>query len=244
MNWIDWIIVGLMLALVAGIAIYTQRFVKGVADFLAAGRVAGRYVVAVSSGEAAMGLISMVAIWEMYYKSGFAVEFWQRLSIPIGLVLMVTGYCIYRYRETRALTMGQMLEIRYSRRFRIFAGCLSALSGIINYGLFPAVGARFIVYFCGLPQQLSFLGMQWPTFAVIMAVFLAAAAVIAMMGGQITVMTTDCVMGDSQLSGLFVGGSLSADTILLVERNCPGFVGSSGRAVDAESVRYLGSARL
>lgn len=127
MTWIDWLLVGLMLGLVAGIAIYTQRFVKGVADFLAAGRVAGRYVLAVSGGEAAMGLISMVAIWEMYYKVGFAVEFWQNLTTPIGLMLMVTGYCIYRFRETRALTMGQMLEIRYSRRFRIFAGCLSTV---------------------------------------------------------------------------------------------------------------------
>jgi SSS family solute:Na+ symporter len=195
MSFIDWIIVGLMLALVGGIAVYTQQFVKGVADFLAAGRVAGRYVVSVASGEAGMGLISMVAIWEMYYKSGFAIGFWNGISVPIGLMLMVTGYCIYRFRETRALTMGQMLEIRYSRRFRIFAGCLSALSGIINYGLFPAVGARFIVYFCELPPQLEFLGMQWPTFAIIMAIFLSIGAIFAMMGGQLTVMTTDCVMG-------------------------------------------------
>jgi len=195
MHFLDWLIVALMLALVGWIAFYTQRFVKGVADFLAAGRVAGRYVVSVSSGEAALGLISVVAVWEMYFKSGFAVGFWQQIAIPIGLAMTLTGYCIYRFRETRALTMGQMFEIRYSRRFRIYAGCLSALSGIVNYGLFPAVGARFIVYFCGLPAQLEFLGMQWPTFAVIMAIFLTIGALMAMMGGQLTVMTTDCVMG-------------------------------------------------
>ena len=195
MHFLDWLIVALMLALVGWIAFYTQRFVKGVADFLAAGRVAGRYVVSVSSGEAALGLISVVAVWEMYFKSGFAVGFWQQIAIPIGLAMTLTGYCIYRFRETRALTMGQMFEIRYSRSFRIYAGCLSALSGIVNYGLFPAVGARFIVYFCGLPAQLEFLGMQWPTFAVIMAIFLTIGALMAMMGGQLTVMTTDCVMG-------------------------------------------------
>ena len=195
MQLIDWIIVGLMLGLVLWIGLYTQQFVKGVADFLAAGRVAGRYVVSVSAGEAGLGLISVVAIWEMYYKSGFAVSFWSAIGTPIALIMTISGYCIYRYRETRVLTMGQLLEIRYSRRFRVFAGFLSALSGILNYGLFPAVGARFVVYFCGFPPQLDIFGMQWPTFAVLMAIFLTIGVTLACLGGQLTVMTTDCVMG-------------------------------------------------
>ena len=195
MYLIDWVIVGVMLAIVAGISLYTQRYVRGVSDFLSAGRVAGRYVVAVSNGEAAMGLISMVAFWELYYNSGFALAWWQAISAPILLVVTLTGYCFYRFRETRAMTMGQLLEIRYSRRFRIFAGSLSALSGIVNYGLFPAVGARFIVYFCGMPQRLEFFGTTWPTFGVVMALFLALAATMAMLGGQLTIMTSDCVMG-------------------------------------------------
>lgn len=195
MQLIDWAIVAFMLLIVGGIALYTQSYVKGVSDFLSAGRVAGRYVVAVSGGEAAMGLISVVAIWELYYNSGFALGWWQAIATPIGLVITLTGYCFYRYRETRAMTMGQLLEIRYSRKFRIFAGVLSSLSGIVNYGLFPAVGARFIVYFCDLPQRLEFLGTSWPTFGVVMAIFLGLAATMALLGGQLTIMTSDCVMG-------------------------------------------------
>lgn len=195
MQLIDWIIVAVMLIIVGWISVYTQKYVHGVADFLSAGRVAGRYVVAVSAGEAGMGLISVVAIWELYYNSGFALSWWQAIGTPIGLILTLTGYCFYRFRETRAMTMGQLLEVRYSRKFRIFAGSLSALSGIVNYGLFPAVGARFIVYFCGLPQRLEILGMSWPTFGVVMAVFLALAVTMAVLGGQLTVMTSDCVMG-------------------------------------------------
>lgn len=195
MHWIDWTIVILSLVVIGYIAFVTQKHVKSVADFLSAGRVAGRYVLCVSSGEAGLGLISLVAVFESMYQSGFAYGFWGALSAPISIVLGLMGYCIYRFRETRAMTMGQFLEMRYSRKFRIFAGILQSISGIINYALFPAVGARFLVYFCGLPIETTIFGLVFPTFGLVMAAFLTIAATIATLGGQLTIMTTDCIQG-------------------------------------------------
>lgn len=195
MATLDWIILAIPFMIVLGVTLYSRRFVKGVADFLAAGRVAGRYVVCVAGAEASMGLITVIAIFEQYYKVGFAVGHWGGLVAPVGLIITLTGFCIYRFRETRAMTMGQFFEIRYSRRFRIFTGSLQSLSGILNYGLFPAVGARFLVYFLDLPQHFMFLGLNWPTFAVVMFVFLSIGVLVSTMGGQITIMTSDCVMG-------------------------------------------------
>ena len=195
MHWIDWTLVICSLLVVAFVGIKTQKYVKGVADFLSASRVAGRYVICVAGGTAGMGLISLVASFEVYYSSGLAFNFWSQMAVPLGVIFLLTGYCTYRYRETRAMTMGQFLEIRYSRSFRIFAGCLQSLSGVINYAIFPAVGARFLVYFCDLPVMTTLMGWTVPTFMVVMAIFLTVAVIMATLGGQITIIATDCIQG-------------------------------------------------
>lgn len=195
MNWLDWAIIWVPIAILVYTALKSQKYVKGVSDFLAAGRVARRYVLSVASGEANMGLISVVAIMEMYYKSGFAISFWSSLTAPISLVMGLVGFCTYRFRETRALTMGQFFEIRYNKQLRVVASIIQSISGIINYAIFPAVGARFLIYFMDLPLHFRFLGVTWTTFGVVMGVALILALVITTMGGQVTIMVTDCVQG-------------------------------------------------
>jgi SSS family solute:Na+ symporter len=93
--------------------------------------------------------------------------------------------------------MAQFLEMRYSRRLRIFAGILCWTSGVINFGIFPAVAARFFIYFCGLPDHLHVPGVSFPipSIALVMLVDLGLALSFVNMGGQISVMITECVQG-------------------------------------------------
>jgi SSS family solute:Na+ symporter len=192
---VDWLLVILPVLLVVGFALYTRRFVVGVADFLAGGRCAGRYLICNARGEAASGVANTMARFEVIMVSGFTLAFWEQLSVPILLLVGIMGFVIYRYRETRAMTLAQFFEMRYSRRFRLFMGGLAFVSGILNYGIFPAISSRFFVYFMGLPPSVSILGTAIPTYAIIMAAYLACSLTMLTLGGQITLMVTDCIEG-------------------------------------------------
>jgi SSS family solute:Na+ symporter len=117
------------------------------------------------------------------------------MMIPVGLFISLTGFVVYRFRRTRALTLAQFFEQRYSRRFRLFAGCLCWLSGIFNYGIFPAVTARFIIFFFGLPEHFSILGLTVSMFPLVMLAYLSVALFSACAGGQISIMITDFFQG-------------------------------------------------
>lgn len=175
------------------IAFRTKKYTKSVADFLAASRCGGRYILAMADGMAGFGAISLVAMFQMYYEGGFTVFWWQAGFMPIMLLMAIIGWVIYRFRQTRAFTMAQFFEVRYSKRFRVFAGFVAFLSGIINFGIFPSVGSRFFIYFCGLPQELPVLGIEISTYAVIMAVLISLSVAFTFLGGQIAVMVTDFV---------------------------------------------------
>lgn len=195
MHWIDWSIIGLMLVLMVAIAFGTHRLTRSVADFLAANRSCGRYLLTMASGMAGLGAITIAANFEKFYEAGFPAVWWGTMLSPLALIMALSGFVIYRYRETRVLTMAQFFEVRYSRRFRVFSGFLAFFSGILNYGIFPAVTARFLIYFTGLPPEMTLLGMEIPTIAPVMFCMLALALTLTLSGGQIAVVVTDFFQG-------------------------------------------------
>ena len=195
MHLIDWMIpIGIVILMLV-ICWVSSSLNRSVSDFLAANRMAGRYLLAIGSGVSGLGAISIAANFEKYYQAGFAAYWWAQMVAPIGLILALSGFVTYRYRETRAMTMAQFFEMRYSRRFRIFSGALAWTSGIFNYGIFPAVSANFIIKFTGLPTDFQFLGLTLQTLPVTMALLLGVAAAMAMLGGQIAGMVTDMIQG-------------------------------------------------
>ena len=128
---------------------------------------------------------------EMGYVAGFSLSWWGLSQGIIILAITMSGWVIYRFRSTRSLSLAQFFEKRYSRNFRIFAGIVAFFAGIINFGIFPAVGAQFFINYCGLPDL--FMGI--PVYPLVMILLLGVALYFVYTGGQIAVIIADFFQG-------------------------------------------------
>jgi SSS family solute:Na+ symporter len=195
LTWIDYIVIGVPLVLVFAVSHYLQRYMRSVADFLAANRSAGRFLICTSMDAGGSNVMALLIAMEIFSHSGFSVGFWKSLGDIFFFVLGVLGLVSYRFRETRSLTFHQFFEVRYSKGIRIFASFLNVFSGTFNFGITPAIVARFFVYYCNMPATLHLGSVEVPTFIVVMLILMAASVYFALTGGQISVMVTDCLEG-------------------------------------------------
>lgn len=209
MKFLDWCLIAVPLLIVISVGAITQRYMRSVADFMSGGRVAGPYLLAVAKGELQAGAVVFVATFEIISRAGFTLTWWAWITSPVYLIVTIFGFVIYRFRETRAMTLAQFFELRYSKQFRVFTGLLGFLAGLINFGIIPAVGARCMVFFFGWPHVLTIGSVTFPTYIPLMAAFLAIALFLALSGGLITLMITDCLEGImSQIFYLVIIGAL------------------------------------
>ena len=193
MSFIDWLITIVPLCMILFLAWYVRRYITGVSDYTVAGRVCRRYVLSAGDMAAGLGLVTLVAYVEVHYKTGFALTFWQTLSIPLGIMLGLTGYCTYRFRETRAMSMGQFLEMRYSRKLRIFSCFLRSIAEMMANVIMPALAARFFIYYLGLPEHIMVMGVSIPTFMIVVTITLLLALYLICVGGQLSIIVTDAM---------------------------------------------------
>lgn len=195
MHLIDWLIVIIPVTFILSAAVYAKKYVAGVVDFLAAGRVAGRYVISVGDLTSGLGVITLVALVEAKYQVGYALTFWDYMIIPVGIIMGLTGFCVYRFRETKALSIGQFLEMRYSRNFRIIAASIRTIAEMLTNAIGPAIAANFFIYFLNLPHNVTVLGMNIPTFSIVVASVLCMAILVMWPGGRISLLITDSFQG-------------------------------------------------
>ena len=195
MIWYDWLILILPVCFVMYMGFRTRRYVRGVSDFLSAGRLCGRYVISVGDVANSISIITLVSYIEMHYKTGFSVGFWSSVLTPLSILLGLLGFATYRFRETRAMSLGQFLEMRYSRRFRIAAAALRSIAEMLANMIMPAIAARFFIQLLDLPPEFHVLGFPFSTFVSLMVLFLALAISLICFGGALSIIITDTIQG-------------------------------------------------
>ena len=195
MQWYDWLIITVPVIFVLSMAVYTRRYLRDITAFLSAGRVCGRYVISVGDIASGLSIIGLLAYVEVHYKTGFALAFWSKITAPLSVILALYGYCMYRFRETKAQSIGQFLEMRYSRKFRVFAAALRSLAEMLANMIMPALAARFFMYFLDLPKTFHVLGIPIDTFQFIIFIVLVAAISIICLGGSMAIIVTDTIQG-------------------------------------------------
>ncbi len=173
----------------------SRRYIRSVTDFLVAGRCAGRYVLLSGGMMGGLSVVTFVGQSELHYHTGYAMNFWNQILLPLSIVMGLFGWIGYRFRETRAMSCGQFLEMRYSRGVRRFAGILRGTADALANCIGPAVAVRFLIYLLGIPHRFELFGRVIPTFPFMLAACLALAVFIILCGGRVSLLVTDAIQG-------------------------------------------------
>lgn len=196
MSIYDWLITIIPMILLLGIAFYSKKYVKGAADFLVAGRVAGRYVLSVGDMTSGLSVILLVASCEVSYQTGFAISFWWMTISSVSILMALTGFCTYRWRETRCLSMGEFLELRYgSKFFRIFCAFLRTVAELGANAIAPAIATNFFIHYLDLPRSFMVCGVNISTYILVVIVCVILALLFIWPSGRISLLLTDSIQG-------------------------------------------------
>jgi len=189
---VDWLILASLFAALLSMAIYVNTFVRSVADFVVSGRKV-RVWLGMGAGIAGeIGLVSIVATCEQGYLRGYAFVLIGIMTQCILLPLFgIFGFGIERFRATKAMTVPQYVEMRYSRRLRILTGILNSAAGVLQMLVFPIVGANFVRVLIKAPEFIVCGGYHVQTAWIIMAVLLTCAVIFTYFGGYITLTVTN-----------------------------------------------------
>ena len=207
----DWIILCLMIGGLMCIAPLLQRYIKGVAGFLVAGREL-RLWLGVSTMEASgIGLVAIANFAEQGFNHGYAYIWLQILGALFIIPLFgIIGFGIQRYRMTRVQTLPQYYEMRFSKSIRYLTGFALALGGILSMAIFPMVGSKFLVIFMGLPETLDIGGRIVQSYHLMMMIIIFLALFFSFIGGMVSVVITQYIQT------VFMAGSLFFVTFYVI----------------------------
>jgi len=189
---IDWTILAIGFLCFLAMAFYLNSKCRSVADYLVSGRKVRMWLGMGSGIAGEIGLLAIVSTSEQGYGHGFSFVLIGLLSMLITIPLFgVFGFGIERFRASKAMSVPQYIEMRFSKRLRILTGMFNCLAGVIQMCLFPIVGASFIRVLISAPEKTMMGGSAIPTDWLIMAILLICPIIFTYLGGYATLIVTN-----------------------------------------------------
>lgn len=197
----DWGIVVAYLVISIFVGIWANKYVGNIAGYLVAGRTLRiRLALATMTGTE-IGLVTVMYSSELGFSQQYASLYLALYEFVILLFVGLSGFIVYRLRQTNVMTIPEYYEQRYSRGVRILGGVMMVLSGVLNMGLFLKAGALFLVSVTGFtePQWLSdFMADSFDYhepvgLKLIMTGLLLLVLFYTVLGGMVSVVITDLI---------------------------------------------------
>ncbi len=182
LSWVDYAIVLVYVGGTITAGILARGAIKGISDFLVAGRTLKTHMAVATMVSTGLGLVTVMYFAEEGFTNGFAPFLVGVFSTVVHIIIGKTGFIVSRLRHLRVMTVPEFYEIKYNRGVRLFGGSILALAGVLNMGLFPILGSKFVIGFTGIPVDYVrpvMIGM------LIVVVFYT------LMGGMVSVVLTD-----------------------------------------------------
>src|SRR5437762_10685606 len=156
---IDWLILAVGFCFFLGWAIYLNAKCRSVADYLVSGRKVRMWLGMGAGIGGEIGLVSIAAMCEQGFARRFSFVLLDLLALLITVPLFgIFGFGIERFRATKAMSVSQYVEMRFSRNLRILTGITNCLAGVIQMCIFPIAGAQFVRKMINAPDLTHIVG--------------------------------------------------------------------------------------
>ena len=188
---VDWAIVVVYVVFSGAAGLLCRRYIRNISDYLVAGRSVGPYLSIATLSSTEMGLVTVMYMAEEGFSKGFAAFMLGIIMATAMIFLGATGFIVRPFRATGCVTVAEYYEKRFSRRVRVVGGIIIASMGILNMGMFPKMGGKFIQFFTGIEPTIEIGGHPCDAVALIMGVLLLIVVTYTVLGGMVSVVFTD-----------------------------------------------------
>ncbi len=194
---IDWIIVCVYICIPLLIGLYLRKYISSSGDFIVAGRNLRLFLAVATLTGTELGLVTIMYSAEAGFINGFSAFHIGVIEGAAVLAIGLTGFIVYKLRESKVMTIPEYYEKRYNQKVRVVGGIVLALGGILNMGLFLQAGARFMMGVTGVgnPAMLK----------IFMTIMLVMVLIYTVAGGMVSLAINDFLQYIVLSLGLLVG---------------------------------------